>query len=749
MNAASLILPAAETPIAEAALMYALVGMAPIPLYGLNAACECSCPSGAECPPRNRGKHPIGRDWQKRATLDLDEIRDRFREHRGNLGIYLALGGYVLIDADGELGLATAASWELPPTFSQRSGSGQGGHAVYQLAPHQDGAAITDRRVADGLDVKVRGQFVAAPSRHASGQQYGITHAVRPTALPDALYERLVRRVPAVRTPAPSADAPSDLLRRARAYVATIPPGISGSGGHDQTFAAARALAGWIDRGLSQADAWSLLVEYNARCQPPWSERELEHKWKSASAAHTPLRIEDRPRPALRAIAGGRSTSMATEPGDTGGATSAPGAPPGGPGAEPDWRAELLWKESKSGASTLVSHVENVIRILQLAPEWRGKVQFDEFASRVHVTEPPWDDYQRPSTASTAWTDEDGTRLCGWLRRKFHRYAFCPSVTDCDRGVDVAARRYGFHPVRQYLEALEWDGVSRLGTWLPELLGAERSTYTSMVGRWWLISAVARIFRPGVMVRTVPILEGAQELKKSSAIRVLAGDAWFNDTPIDLNSKDAYQAIQGYWFVELAELDSLMRAESSRAKAFFSSGIDRYRPPYGRRVVESPRQCVFVGTVNPPYEYLDDPSGGTRYWPIRCSRIDLERLAELRDQLWAEAVYDFREGALWYPIADGERAVLGDQQDDREKQDAWTATISAYLRRSLSQRTTLEALLQSALHIDPKDWTKAAQTRLGIVMTKLGWLKVRRREGDRRWYEYEAAQPQGPNQVEP
>lgn len=714
---ASFTLPVDGTPVLEAALMYVRAELAPVPLYGITAAGRCGC-GMTDCDEKNWGKHPIGAGWQKRATLDPEAVRDRFLHHQGNIGIYLALGGYVLVDVDSEQGAATLESWGASSTLTAQTGRGE--HRIYRLAPHHDASQVTDRRVAPGLDVKVRGQFAAAPSRHRTGRIYAWTHTMPPALLPDEVYGRIRKSTP----PPRAIESPgSDLVRRARAYLAAIPAAISGARGHDQCFAAARALAGFVVKGLPEADAWCLLTEYNARCEPPWSERELEHKWDSAKGAHTVPAIADRPppaRPALRAIAGGASSS---EP----------------PGSEPDWRSELLWNESKNGNPKIVSHVENVIRVLQLEPAWRERLGFDEFASRVIVSEPPWDEYQRPTTTNDMWTDEDGTRLCAWLRRKFHRYAFCPSVTECDRAVDVVSRAHAFHPVRDYLESVSWDGTPRLKTWLVEHLGADASLYTEMVGRWWLISAVARIYRPGVMVRTVPILEGAQELRKSTALKALAGEKWVNDTPLDLGSKDAYQAIAGCWFVELAELDSLMRAEPSRAKAFFSSGIDRYRPPYGRRVVESPRQCIFVGTVNPPYEYLDDPSGGTRYHPIRCTRIDRDALEDARDQLWAEAVHEFQEGALWYPMTDPEKALLGEQQDDRAKQDAWTESIARWLKKNPVRRVQPIDLLEGALKLDARDQTKAAQTRIGIIMVQaFGWQRVRRREGNQRWYEYAA-----------
>jgi len=738
-SGALLSLPADDTPVALAADLYVAAGMAPIQIYGLTSARTCVCRLGPEC--RTPGKHPIGDDWKSRASLDVDAVRDRFRGYHGNIGVSVEPSGLVLIDADGAEGVATVATWDLPPTLTQQSGSGVGAHYIYRLAADQDAGAISDRRVEPGVDVKAHGQFVAAPSRHASGGVYRWTNMAPIATLPDEIFARIrKRRVEPTSGVMPTA-LPSDpnvLYDRAAAYLAKIPSAISGSGGHNQTFAAARALAGYLVKGLPESYCWGLLCEYNRRCEPPWTERELAHKWTDAKNAERPVIIQDRP--LLRSIAGGRARPAqppAPAAGDEqppGGTPPAPPSPP--PPPEPDWRAELLYVDTRKGNPKLVSHAENVIRILQLCPEWIGRIRYDAFRARIVLHDPPWDEYQRPTTPLGYWTDEDNTRLSAWLRRRFHRDAFDPDVTVCDRAVRVVARRHDFNPVRDYLDGCEWDGISRLPQWLSTYLGAEPGEYARLVGAWWLISAVARIYDPGCKVDTVPILEGGQGIRKSSTLRVLAGD-WFNDTPIDLNSKDAYTAIQGCWFVELAELDSLMRAEPSRSKAFFASSKDRFRRAYARHDTDELRQCIFVGTTN-LVEYLGDPTGARRYFPIRCGRIDLEALQRDRDQLWAEAVHEYREGRPWYPQSDAERALMSESQEARMPGDAWEPKIRAYLQKTGVRQTRVSELLEHALQMHARDWTRSAEVRIGQVMIhRLGWSKRRISESGARPWIYE------------
>src|SRR5512132_1741296 len=146
------------------------------------------------------------------------------------------------------------------------------------------------------------------------------------------------------------------------------------------------------------------------------------------------------------------------------------------------------------------------------------------------------------------------------------------------------------------------------------------------------------------------ILEGPQGIRKSTALRTIAGE-YFTDELADLGSKDAAMQTRGVWIIELSEFDNLSHAEVARIKAFMSRTTDRFRPPYGMRLVESQRQCVFAGTVNHG-TYLRDETGGRRFWPIRCGRIDVEALARDRDQLWAEARLKFDGGTLWWLDSD-------------------------------------------------------------------------------------------------
>lgn len=699
-------LPVDSTSVFDAAALYARAGFAPVPVYGVNAS-RCDC-GRSDC--SAAGKHPVGGNWQKRARADVDIARELFQGHTGNIGIVVG-AAHVVVDIDyyhgGREGLETLPS--MPPTLTSRSGSGQGEHRIFALAPGQDAEEITNRKVAEGVDIKTRtGQIVVAPSLHRSGNRYQWIDLTPPAPLPSELYERIrKRRVVAIQSARP-ASSDSTLLRRAQAYVARLPAAVSGQDGHRSCFAAARACWGWIEKGLPEPDGWTLFLSYNQRCDPPWSERELSHKWKEARQADRIPVIEDR----------------------------APAPPPFATLPEPelDWRARLIYQPSKSGPDKPAKHHENAVVVLRYCPAWKGRLHLDEHAQRVMVTAPPWHESDAPAPQSTEpreWTDADSARLSSWIRRDV--FGLDLTVADCDRAVAIAAEANPRHPFREYLDGLTWDNTPRLAEWLHLCLGAPQSDYAASVGRWWLIAACARTYQPGCKVDNVLILEGAQGLRKSSALRLLASPRFFSDTPIDLHSKDAYLALQGRVIVELGELESLRKVDADRAKVFFSSPVDQFRPPYGKRTISVPRGCVFAGSVNHSV-YLTDTTGNRRYWPVLCGQIDLELLAQARDQLWAEAAWRFKAGEPWWPATADEVALCAGEQVQRVEADAWSDMISQWAR-DRDEVAVLE-VWEGCFRADASKLTRREEIRIARALQADGFARRQKRIGGGRVWVY-------------
>ncbi|CDF82634.1 virulence-associated E family protein [Pseudomonas knackmussii B13] len=385
---------------------------------------------------------------------------------------------------------------------------------------------------------------------------------------------------------------------------------------------------------------------------------------------------------------------------------------------KPPADAEWMFFLQRTPKGALMSHVYNVTLILQNDEEWAGVIGEDTFAARTMKRK------AAPYGGGVGeWSDLDDTRTANWLAEKYGLLVKSVQVLEA---VSVVAHDNQFHPVQNYLKGLKWDGTPRLGSWLRDYMGAQTLSdcpeYPDIMGMRYLVSAVARVMVPGAKADCVLILEGDQGLRKSSSLAVLGGD-WFMDTPIPLGDKDAYQSIQGMWIVELAELDALNKVESTKAKSFFGASVDIFRPSYGRRTIRLPRQCVFAGTTNQD-EYLRDPTGNRRYWPILCTRVDLAGLREVRDQLWAEAYALYQDGEPWWP-QDGEKAMFEAEQDARFTGDAWEPRIVKYLEDNLCESISGDVLLEKALNIEASHWGKPEQTRIGQVMHRLGWKRRR------------------------
>ncbi len=387
-----------------------------------------------------------------------------------------------------------------------------------------------------------------------------------------------------------------------------------------------------------------------------------------------------------------------------------------------DWHLDLLTNREGEPRPILA----NAILALRTAPDWKGVLWHDEFAATtVARRPPPWPAGPGP-WHDTEWSDRDDLLVANWLQ---HQGILVPASI-AGQAVEAVARDRLCHPVREYLDALRWDGEKRIDAWLATYLGAADSVYARAVGPRWLISAVARIYRPGAKVDCALILEGPQGIKKSSALQIM-GHPWFTDRLSDLGSKDAAMETRSVWIIEIAELDTMSRAEVGTIKAFISRTTDRFRPPYGKRLVDLPRQSVFAGSVNPEGGYLKDATGGRRFWPVACGTIDIAAVERDRDQLWAEACVRFRAGDPWWLDDQRLEALAAEQQADRYQGDAWDDPIRRYLEHVAGQQdgVSIAEILEKALGMERGRWTQADQNRVVRTLISMGFRQFRARVG--------------------
>lgn len=443
--------------------------------------------------------------------------------------------------------------------------------------------------------------------------------------------------------------------------------------------------------------------------------------------------MRDKAAPA-QAVPGVESVSSAKPRITLGPAGAGPVALPGDDAAPPTWHESLIRKPSNN---RIEDCRENVYTILVNAPQLQGLVALDEFAMmQVKRRAPPW--RHEPGE----WTEEDDFGLGMVLAQRFGLVIKANGAIET--AVAQAARSNKFNPVTDYLDSVQWDGVERLPTWLSTVAGVVQSPYYALIGRLILLSMVARAYRPGCQMDYAPVFEGGQGAGKSSLLRVLGGK-WYKETPFKVGDKDGYLAIQGAWLYEIAELDSFNKGEVTTIKAFITNTIDDFRMPYGRRNAKYPRRTCFAATTNQD-EYLKDTTGARRFWPIRCGVIDLELLAAIRDQLFAEAVTLFSEGARWHPTRDEERDLIQPEQEEREVDDVWYPRIYRFCEgiSESEERTpiprllevTTEILLTQALRIEigKLSAAKTESTRVGNCMKRMGWTRKRRGGGAREWY---------------
>lgn len=391
----------------------------------------------------------------------------------------------------------------------------------------------------------------------------------------------------------------------------------------------------------------------------------------------------------------------------------------------------------------------NVLHVLSLHPEWHEVIAFDEFGQTVITRKrPPMREQDAPSAYRAGdWTDDDTTRTAAWFAVEV---GFEPPGKMIDEAVSVVARKNVVHPVRDWLSSLEWDSVDRLESMLATYFGAKMSAYTAAVGTRWMISAVARVFRPGCKVDSILALEGDQGIGKSTALRALAGPDWFADTGITIGDKDSYQALRRKWIFEFAELASIRGRDIERVKNFLSSQVDTYRASYGRRTQDYPRQVVFAGSTNEGH-YLADPTGSRRFWPVKCKAVDLEALATDREQLWAEARTRFERGEPWHLDTQELRELAAEEQAQREERDDWETIVREWLecptvpiqgyqdsrrRLNLSEGLTTADVLLGALGFSPERISPAATKRVGHSLRALGFSPRQLREGGSRVRRY-------------
>ena len=341
---------------------------------------------------------------------------------------------------------------------------------------------------------------------------------------------------------------------------------------------------------------------------------------------------------------------------------------------EANWQSQLELEKSGEVKDTLT----NISIILRFDPSLQAIV-FNQFKSMLDVIGTlPW------PQVKPGWSDTD--IACAKLYFERNYGIWSPAkFKDALLGVVSAERLY--HPVKEYLSSLSWDGKERLDTLLIDYLGAEDTTYVRAVTRKTLVAAVARIYRPGTKFDSILVLNGAQGIGKSTLFSKLGG-RWYSDSLSisDMRDKTAPEKLQGYWILELGELAGIKKLDVETVKSFITRVDDKYRQSYGVTVESHPRSCVIVGTTNSDGGFLRDITGNRRFWPVCVTGASKYHAWELSDvdQVWAEAIERYTAGEdLFLKGSLATEAYV--QQQQAMESDEREGIIADYLERDLPE----------------------------------------------------------------
>ncbi len=663
------------------------------PLHTVDAK-GCSCGSQDCGAP---GKHPRTPKGSHDATNDHEQVRKWWSKWPdANIGVATG-NGLVVVDVDpghgGEDGFAEAVArlGKLPDTVEAITG-GKGRH-IYLSVPEGVDVRNSASSLAEGVDVRGAGGYVvAAPSVHASGRAYGWEASSRPEDVevapaPAAWLEALTAR-PKLRVvpggkgePFPEGERNTTLFKRACSMRAS-----------------------GFERG---AILVAILAENEDRCVPPLDPAEVKGIVDSACKLPPGLSPEfeaARAASEARRAAHAQGLSMAQAGNGTG-----------------EWMDELI----RSPKGAIRNTFANICAILRHAPEYAG-LRFNEMLLT-------------PEMGGKALADAELGAMREGIER---RYQFSPGADSLSQALITVSAERIHHPVREFLRSLVWDGVARIDHVAGWYLGAEQSPINVTMLRAWFISAVARAMDPGCKVDTALVLVGKQGARKSSFFRVLGGE-WFSDTGINLDSKDAYQQLRGAWVYEWGEIEYITgRAHASKVKAFVTSQVDSFRPPFMRALSAYKRSNVIVGSTNED-QFLNDPTGSRRFWCVRVGdHIDLERLTADRAQLWAEAMAAYRGGEAWWLSSDAEQARDGASEDFRVA-DPWEGAIAAWLAGrnpiDAAKPVSTRGVLVTVIGMKLADVAQADANRVAAIMKRLGYRNHVVKEDGRSTRVWEAA----------
>lgn len=354
-----------------------------------------------------------------------------------------------------------------------------------------------------------------------------------------------------------------------------------------------------------------------------------------------------------------------------------------GEGSEAPDTAWLEDMDMDTRGQAFLATAKNIDLVFSNDPALKGLFALNQFDNKPAVLRSsPW----REIKEAEPMRDVDLSGLRNYIE-KAYGIAAKEKVADC---LKLELHRNAWHPIREYLNGLIWDGEKRVDHLFIDFFGCDNTAYSREAARKTLCGAVARVFRPGVKFDLVPVIIGDEGIMKSTFWARLGG-RWYSDTFFKVEGKEGLEQLHGAWILEIAELAGLRKSDAESTKHFLTKQIDQFRPAYGHVIESYPRQNIFVGTTN-IRDFLKDPTGNRRFLPILANMqsstksVDTDLVGDTIHQIWAEAVHYFMQG---------ERLYLGSEAAAQAK-----AIQAGHMERD-ERAGLIERFLDKLL---PEDW---------------------------------------------
>lgn len=659
-----------------------------------DAAIEYAKKGFAVFPLKYRDKVPLTRNGCKDATTDAAQIKAWWQKYP-NANIGLATGSVsqnvFVIDLDidedrGIDGYHSLEDWQrehgdFPETWTAITG--RGGYHLY----YRGNGRIKNRAgIIDGVDIRGNGGYVVAPpSIHKNGNRYEWEYS--PDEFEIAKADNNVEYF-----------LNHDDQKQGAAFTM---PNIVAAGQRNQMlfrFACMMQAKGASDQSVFAAT----MAENESSCSPPLTEQEVKVIVSSATRYDKgkPIHID--------------SEGVATRENkdDVIG--------------NPEWVLNFLdCNHDKDGnIKSVKQFVHNFEIVMDKDDRFAGKIRFNEFAQQLYLCgNVPWEKEDN----CRAWSSHDDSALFSLIQADYG----LKSRQDFADALKNVSMRNKFHPVRELLDSLTWDGKEHIRSLLPECLGAEDSDYTYQVMRLWMLGAVSRVYKPGNKFDYTMILQGSQGIGKSTFLKQLAmDDSWFNDSLDSLDSDKAVQSLTGSWIIELAELKSLARTAGGveSVKRFLTATQDKYRIPYERRADTFYRQCVFAGTTNKD-DFLQDETGNRRFLIVQTGVKKPSKslfVPEIMDTIklaWAEAVHIWKNEKPQLILPEAYMQEAKELQEANMADDGKRGIIQEYLegKTQVCAREIWEKALGE--NVSPR---KYQITEINDIIAKVpGWKKLK------------------------